>query len=257
MSDAQRVRHRFAVPPQAVSVAEVRFPPTVARQMRRVLRLSRGDRVVAFDGRGGEYVVRLVALRDEIAIGEIESNTPARTEPRIELTLYQALLPREKFELVLQKATEIGVRAFVPLITERSLVPASALNGGRLERWRRIIQESAEQSGRAALPHLHEPLSLTAALTQLGSSPALFAWEQESRSSLRQALQLLRPRFEDGRLALFVGPEGGFSAVEAAAAKAAGATLVSLGPRVFRSETAGPVLAALSLYESGDLEPVT
>jgi len=255
MTEARGARHRFAVDSNAVHAGEVRFPAEVARQMRRVLRLSPGDRVAAFVGSGAEYIVRLTTLRDDRAVGAVEAESLRDAEPKLGITLCQALLPREKFELVLRKATEIGVRAFVPLECERSLVPASALGTGRLERWRRIIQEAAEQSGRVNVPTLLEPLSLAAALAQLDGEPALFAWEQELQRSLREALSQLAHTLESGRLTLFVGPEGGFTGAEAASAQAAGAIIVSLGSRILRSETAGPVLAAIALYEAGDLEP--
>jgi 16S rRNA (uracil1498-N3)-methyltransferase len=128
------------------------------------------------------------------------------------------------------------------------------VSGSRLLRWRRIVQEASEQAGRAVLPDLEEPLSLAEALEQRKGQPALLAWEQEASLSLRQALLNLRPRLGDG-LGIFVGPEGGFSQVEAQAAREAGVTVVSLGPLILRAETAGPVLAAVALYEAGDLEP--
>jgi 16S rRNA (uracil1498-N3)-methyltransferase len=249
-----RVRHRFVVSPDAVQRGQVRFPAAIARQMRRVLRLSPGDRVAAFDGTGAEYTVVLVSLRDEGALGDIQAEKVRHSEPELRITLCQALLPRDKFELVLQKATEVGVAGFVPLVTERSLVPTSALDSGRLERWRRIIQEAAEQAGRSQVPTLAAPSSLTeAARSQPG--PALLAWECETALSIRRALAGLGERLRGGRLTLFIGPEGGFSEAEAAAAREAGVSVVSLGPRTLRAETAGPVLAALALYEAGDLEP--
>ena len=255
MSGRGGPRHRFAIRPEAVRGGQVRFPAAVARQMRRVLRLSPGDLVAAFDGRGVEYTVALISLRDEGALGTVEAEAAGASEPRLKLTLFQALLPREKFELVLQKGTEVGVAAFVPLETERSLVKAAAVDGRRLERWRRIVDEAVEQSGRTALPELAEPRPLAGALAALGGEPALLAWERETSLSVRQALVSLERRLRDGRLTLFVGPEGGFSAAEAMAARAAGATTISLGPRILRSETAGPILAALALYQAGDLEP--
>ena len=255
MSEPPRVRHRFAVPPDAVRGGQVRFPEGAARQMRRVLRLKPGDRVTAFDGRGEEYIVSLVTLRDEGAVGAIEQQRTLASEPRLSITLYQALLPREKFELVLQKGTEVGVREFVPLVTERSLVPARALDAGRLDRWRRIVAEAAEQAGRGEVPALAEPLPLAEALAGRAIEPALLAWERESDRSARRALTDLEPRLRDGRLALFVGPEGGFSPAEALAARTVGVDTISLGPRILRAETAGPLLAALALYQAGDLEP--
>jgi 16S rRNA (uracil1498-N3)-methyltransferase len=223
--------------------------------MRRVLRLSPGDSVAAFDGTGAEYTVALVSLRDEGALGKIQAEKLRDTEPGLKITLCQALLPREKFELVLQKATEVGVAGFVPLATERSLVPTRALDAGRLERWRRIIQEAAEQAGRSQVPTLADPSSLAEAVTSQ-PKPALLAWEYETELSVRGALSELEEQLRGGQLSLFVGPEGGFSEAEAAAARDAGAITVSLGRRILRAETAGPVLTALALYEVGDLEPV-
>jgi 16S rRNA (uracil1498-N3)-methyltransferase len=249
-----RSRHRFFVEPGAVQGGQVRFPAIAARQMRRVLRLRRGDRVTAFDGTGVEYSVALVSLRDEVALGSIEARVTPPSEPRLEIVLCQALLPREKFELVLQKATEVGVRIFIPLVTQRSLVPARALDGRRLERWRRIILEAAEQARRASVPSLEEPLSLADALARFRGHPSLLAWEQEETVSLRQAFGLLSGRPGADRLTLFVGPEGGFARAEVAAARASGAMTVSLGPRTLRADTAGPLLAALALYHAGDLE---
>jgi 16S rRNA (uracil1498-N3)-methyltransferase len=248
-------RHRFLVSPESVRGGQVSFSEAAARQMRRVLRLSVGDRVSAFDGTGTEYTVALVSLRDERALGSIEERRSLDSEPRLHITLCQALLPRDKLETVLQKATEVGVQAIVPLVTERSLVPANALDDRRFERWRRIIQEAAEQAGRAIVPTLQQPLPLSQALALHRDEPALLAWEGEERLSIRQALAGLEERLRDGRLRLFVGPEGGFSSAEAASAQAAGALTVSLGPRLLRAETAGPVLAALALYQAGDLEP--
>jgi 16S rRNA (uracil1498-N3)-methyltransferase len=253
---ASHGRHRFAVGPEAVSQGQIRFPARVARQMRRVLRLTPGDVVTAFDGQGSEYTVSLVSLRDEGALGAIEARREGGAEPRLRITLYQALLPREKFEVVLQKGTEVGVAAFVPLETERSLVKGAALDARRLERWRRIVAEAAEQSGRVVLPGLAEPLTFRQALEELPAGPALLAWERETSLSVREALMSLKRRLREGPLALFVGPEGGFTEAEALAARAAGAVTISLGPRVLRAETAGLVLAALSLYQAGALEPV-
>ena len=257
MKERSRPRHRFAVPPDAVRGGQVRFPAPVARQMRRVLRLSPGDLVTAFDGSGAEYTVALTSLRDEAAVGEIRTETTVATEPRLRITLYQALLPREKFELVLQKATEVGVASFVPLETERSLVKAGAIDAARLQRWRRIAEEAAEQSGRTGLPEVADPRRFADALADLADAPALLAWERETTLSVRQALLSLEPRLPDGRLSILVGPEGGFTTKEATAARAAGALTISLGPRILRAETAGPVLAALALYHAGDLEPIS
>jgi 16S rRNA (uracil1498-N3)-methyltransferase len=256
LSVQPRVRNRFVVPPTAIQADTIQFSSDTARQMRRVLRLGVGDRVAAFDGHGTDYVVRLLTLRDDVAVGAIEASSQSRPEPRLRLTLCQALLPREKFELVLQKGTEIGVSEFVPLETGRSLVKASAVDDGRLRRWQRIVEEAAEQAGRGVVPKVHEPCSLARACAALGNGPGLLAWEHETMRSLRSALRELEPGLTAQRLTLFVGPEGGFAETEVEQIRVQGVVTASLGPRILRAETAGPILAALALYTFGDLEPV-
>jgi 16S rRNA (uracil1498-N3)-methyltransferase len=256
LSVPARPRHRFALPAEQIVGDRVHFPAALAHQLRRVLRLRPGDQVRVFDGSGVEHTVALTLLRDAEALGTIEASTWPNSEPSLRITLAQALLPRERFELALQKGTEVGVARFVPLVTERSLVPSAALDAGRLTRWRRIVAEAAEQSGRVRLPELTEPLTLAETVRQCAPDPCLLAWERETKCSLQTALaELARPR--PARLTLLIGPEGGFSSAEAQAARAAGARTISLGPRILRAETAGPLLAALALYQAGELEPPT
>ena len=254
-SPTSRPKHRFAVASDQVRGDEIHFTAPVAYQLRHVLRLRPGERVTVFDGSGQEYSVTLRRLRDQEAIGQIDERRQLSSEPRLRLSLYQALLPREKFEQVLQKGTEIGISVFRPVVTERSLVPAGALDEKRLERWRRILAEAAEQCGRASVPSLEPPQSLKDALHEAAHGPILFAWERESRRGVRGALEVLMADSRLARLALFVGPEGGFTPAEAAAANTAGARLVSLGPRLLRAETAGPLLAGLAMYAAGELDP--
>jgi ribosomal protein L11 methyltransferase len=249
---AWHAQHRFFVPALAHRGDTVHFGPEQARQMARVLRLSRGDAVVALDGSGTEWLVCLEAVERDRAAGRVLDQRPSAGEPRAHLTLYQALLAREKFELVLQKGTELGVSAFVPLITERGMV-RERLAEQRLERWRSIIREAAEQSRRGRLPELHQAVTLAQALAAAPSDAlGLFAWEG-SRRPLSGALRDLAPG--PTKLGLWIGPEGGFSAAEAAQAEAAGQVAVSLGPRILRTETAGVALAAIVLYACGDMEP--
>lgn len=253
LNAAGRPRHRFAIRPEWRQGERIRFSAEATEQMRRVLRLGPGDLVGAFDGSGQEYLVRLTATAATGAVGEIEATAERASEPRLAIRLAQALLPRDRFELVLQKGTEVGVAGFVPLVTERSLVPAGALGAERLERWRRIVQEAAEQSGRTRVPRVEAPVRLAELLGD-ARGPLLLAWEREAARGPRRALAEIGPRLA-GELTLVVGPEGGFGPAEIEAAVAAGALTVSLGPRILRAETAGPILAALALYALGELEP--
>jgi 16S rRNA (uracil1498-N3)-methyltransferase len=241
------------LPPDALKAGKIHFPSATARQLRRVLRLRPGDVVAVLDGRGLEYRVRLDRVLDGDASGSVESAHRPSAEPRIQISLFQALLPRDRFELVLQKGTEVGISRFVPLQTERSLIRREVFNDDRFDRWRRIIVEATEQSRRTVLPDLTFPMTLREALEEQTVGPRLLAWERESRRPLREALGFFDP--PPDRLALLVGPEGGFAPHEIELAIAAGVSTVSLGPRILRAETAGPLFAALCLYELGDLVP--
>jgi 16S rRNA (uracil1498-N3)-methyltransferase len=253
--------HRFFVDPDRLHGESVELDGPLAHQMARVLRLRGGDRVVLLDGSGREREVELVTVTPGRVRGVVRETRPSRGEPRLAVALYQALVPREKLELVIQKGTEVGVTAFVPIACERSLVPrGDGTDPRRLERWRRIAREAAEQSRRGRVPEVRAPRRFLDALDEAtAGGPTLVAWEGERARSAQTALrELLGAPSADrdrGRLSVFIGPEGGFAPSEIAAARERGAATVSLGPRILRTETAGPVLAALALYQAGDLEP--
>lgn len=248
-------QHRFFVDPGQLGGDRVALGGPLAHQISRVLRLRAGERIVLLDGTGREHRVALEEVRAGAVIGAVEAIRPSRPEPRLALTLYQALVPRERFEQVLQKGTEVGVRRIVPVWCARSIVPGGdRIDARRLERWQRIVTEAAEQCERGVVPEVAAPVRFGAALaaaTQDG--PVVVAWEREAERPVRAAL---RAALGGGaaRLGLFVGPEGGFTENEIEQARRLGALTASLGPRILRTETAGPVLAALALYESGDLD---
>ena len=198
--------HRFFVPPDRIRHRFVEFDADQAHQMRRVLRLRPGDRVTALEGTGRQYEVTLEEVGNARATGRAADPLAATGEPAARLTLYQSLLRREKFEWVLQKGTEIGVAAFVPVITRRSLVrDAEDVGPEKLDRWRRIIREAAEQSGRGLLPALSPPIAFAAAIEGARAADvALIAWEGETRHTIGETLGA---RAAVAEIALFIGDE--------------------------------------------------
>ena len=249
--------HRFFVDPALLGGERVALTGAQAHQISRVLRLKVGDRVVLLDGAGREYVVRLDEVRSSAVTGVVEAALTSRPEPSLILTLYQALVPRDRFETVLQKGTEVGISRFVPTWCERSIVPGGErIDEKRLERWRRIVTEAAEQCERGIVPEVRPPIRFADALAHaVATGPTLVAWERERERSVQAGL---REALAGGTrsLGLMVGPEGGFTSIEISVARDAEALTVSLGPRILRTETAGPILAALALYDAGDLVPV-
>ena len=240
--------HRFYVPPDAISDNEVRFSGDQRKQIKNVLRLRAGDVVNVFDGAGQEFAVSLKTI-DDPATGVILQTTTPSTEPEVRLTLIQSLPKGEKIDLILQKCTEVGVSNFLFLETARSIPHVSPEKlPSRLERWRSIVKEAAEQSGRVRLPSVDWAVSFDEALKRISSiDHRLIAWECHEGSTLMSKL----PEFKGAKdIALFIGPEGGFTEQEIEKARNAGVTPISLGSRILRTETAAIVGSALIIYRS-------
>jgi len=227
-----------------------------------VLRARPGDQVVVLDNSGIEYLVTLQSLSREQAQGVVVSKSPGAGEPRARITLYQGVLKSDKFELVLQKGTEVGISSFIPVFCARSIPRASEKEwaASRLTRWQRIIREAAEQSRRGRIPTLAKPVEFSAAC-DAAQGMDLIPWEQEHAVGLKTTLQEWKARLNEAvqpnapalSISIFIGPEGGFTAEEVDYARARGIAPVSLGNRILRAETAGIVTAAAILYELGEL----
>ena len=239
--------HRFFIPPHSLAGEMVAFPPETARQISRVLRLGVGAQVQALDGLGMQYTLELLSVQPTEVTGRVLCSEHADGEPQTRLHLLVALTQREKFELILQKCTEVGAAAFTPLLTSRSLVQKPAEVMGKYPRWHKILQEAAEQSHRGVVPLLHPVTEFKAALGLEPGMRGIFLWEGEQHTSLRSTLAARAP----GELRLLVGPEGGFSEAEAELAQQAGYASASLGKRILRMETAAIVAAGIVLYELG------
>ena len=245
--------HRFFVPPSAIQGDTVAFAREQARQLARVLRARPGQRVVVLDDSGLERLVRLTVVGPREALGKVEETVSGRGEPSLRLVLYMAVLKGDRFELVLQKGTELGVAAFVPVLFARSVSrpDAMAWARGRRGRWERILREAAEQSGRSRLPRLGEPMTLEEAASA-ARGLRLAPWEGEGSRSLRSLLEGLDG--PPGEVSLLVGPEGGFEPWEVEVVRSRGFHTVGLGPRILRAETAAIVSTALVMHHGGQME---
>lgn len=242
--------NRFFVSKSDIQGEQVILGADQSHQICNVLRMKPGNRIVVLDNTGFEYEVVLTGLAKDGVTGRIESRQAGAGEPHAELTLYQSLLAREKFELVLQKCTEVGVSRFVPVITQRSLVrDADSVTPKKLTRWRRIITEAAEQSHRSKIPELAGPMRFESAAHELNAfDRSLIASTHERETTLQKALHSGNEK-NPKTIALLIGPEGGFTDQEVSEAVEAGGAPVSLGPRILRTETAAIVTAALILHE--------
>ena len=230
------------------------LPAELAHQARDVLRLGLGDGLTLLDGRGGEYPAEIVALerrRVAVRLGERVAAT-GTTEPPVRVVVCQGMLKAAKYETVVRMGTELGVAAFVPLLTERALAAVEEASAGKRARWRKIAAEAVEQCGGSRLPALEAPRPLLHALAEMPpGSIALIPWEGEHATPLRSALEHAVAAAggiaQVSEVRHFIGPEGGFSAGEIMLAERHGAIPVTLGPRILRAETAAIVAAALTL----------
>jgi 16S rRNA (uracil1498-N3)-methyltransferase len=199
--------------------------------MKRVLRLAIGERVVLFDGLGFEYVCEIGRYtEDAVVLNVVEKRMGSGGEGGKKVTLYMALVKKDNFEWIVQKATELGVSDIVPVVADRS--EKKNLNTERLSK---IIIEAAEQSGRIDLPRLHEIISLSDAITLASKNPNNSMSLDPTGKSIKEAKDGDFTRACNG---IFIGPEGGWTEKEIEAFKSAGIDVLSLGPQILRAETA-------------------
>lgn len=238
--------HRFFIPPEDIHTEQVFLRGQVARQVARVLRLKTGAECVVLDNHGSQYMVSLDEINPDLCTGRI-LNMSAAEEPDVRLLMMLCLTQREKFEWMLQKCTEVGAAAFLPVISQRSLVQDEAEVRRKYDRWEGILREAAEQSGRGAIPALHPVLHFESVVKQAVNEYPLriIPWEAEKKTGLKAVLK----EEESKQVAVLIGPEGGFAEEEVGLAISSGFRPVTLGRRILRMETAAVVSAALIMQE--------
>ena len=244
--------HRFFVAPELFDAAETRFPVEVSRQIASVLRLKTGTMVTILDNRSHCRAVELIEIDSKHTLGQPGEVQPAGGEPAIDLILCPALTQREKFELILQKGCELGVKEFRPVITSRTLVQESRGLDDKLPRWQKILQEAAEQCGRGLVPSISAPVKWDILLNRLAGIRGYIFHEKVDD---KEFLEDLTCQLSGGmkQFALIIGPEGGFSEEEVSLARQAGLHPASLGGRVLRMETAAIAACAVSMAAAGEL----
>jgi 16S rRNA (uracil1498-N3)-methyltransferase len=237
--------HRFFALPESFRDERVLLDSSETRHLRDVLRLNEGDNVVVFDGCGNEYSCTVTGIKkNETELLLICTQEPSSPESQLELTLVAAMLKGEKFDLIVQKAVELGVRKLIPLRTKRTDVKSKD-SAKRVLRWRKIAMEASKQCGRAYLMTVADPLDFEMLLSTDDVSNTFIFTEREGDK--------LPDSLTNSKMTIVVGPEGGWDDVELAAARSAGTTLVTLGGRVLRAETAAIAITAVLQNRFGDM----
>lgn len=226
-----------------------------ARHIRDVLRMRPGEKLIVCDGARTDLLTQIAALDPGGVTLAIEERWPSQTESPLDIWLFQGLPKADKLEMIIQKSVELGVLHIIPVQCRRSVVRLDARDvDKKLGRWNKIAQEAAKQCGRGVLPDVIRPLTFAAAVALAGQlDMALIPWENERQQSMRQLLSAAHSEFEHtsrrSKVGIFIGPEGGFAPDEIELALAGGWQPVSLGPRILRTETAGPAVLAMLSYQ--------
>jgi 16S rRNA (uracil1498-N3)-methyltransferase len=226
----------------------VRLETAAATHVTRVLRLGVADAVTLFNGDGADYPARISAVGRGTLEAAVTGRIAARAESPLAVTLVQGIARTERMDLVLQKATELGVTAILPVVTARSVVRLDAAGGARkLGHWRGIAIAACEQCGRARLPEIAEPRTYESWIGEPSRASARLLLSPDAEVPLSAVARGATA------LELLVGPEGGLDDGERAAALAAGYRACRLGPRILRSETAAIAALAVLQAVAGDL----
>lgn len=231
---------RFFVPDVAGLGQPVPMPADEATHLRRVLRLGQGDTVAVFDGRGAEYLARVEETTPALTVVRPYEQIVITPEPRVALTVAQALLKGRKFDEVVRDVTMVGAVAVQPVLTERS-----EGRGRDRERWRRVAIASAKQCRRAVVPELRAPVGFGELLTDRSDLKLLLV--EPSAAPAGSGLRTVRDRAVPTSALLAVGPEGGWTEGEVQAARAAGFVAVTLGRRTLRADAV--VVSAVSVLQ--------
>ena len=240
---------RFFINKENVIDNQITISGNDAFHIARALRMAVGDEITVCDEDGTEYFTRLIRIRDDECLTEILSKQDGSTESPVHITLYMAYPKGDKLETVVQKSVELGASAVIPFESSRCIKRPSLDKLDKItDRLSRIAEEAAKQCGRSRLPRVDRMIKFSELLPCLSDYDlALFCYEGKGAESLRNVLESYGKR--DGKIAVIIGSEGGFSSDEAESIISAGARCVNLGPRILRCETAPDYcLSAISYH---------
>lgn len=212
-----------------------------------VLRLQIGEKIVLCDGNGNDYVAEIQKISNQRVDCRILESVQNSNEPTVKITLFQGLPKADKLELIIQKAVELGVYSIVPVETKRAVVKIEEKKKqAKTERWNKISESAAKQSGRGIVPEVMPPVCFSKAVEMMKNFDlAIVAYEEEKENTLKYALSNA-PNVTS--IAIFIGPEGGIDKDEILSLKNAGAACVTLGNLILRCETAPIAMLSMINY---------
>jgi 16S rRNA (uracil1498-N3)-methyltransferase len=242
---------RIFLPSAHVTDNRLSITDEKAHYLLSVLRCRKGDHLIVFDGTGDCFRTSIIKAHRREVIAEIIEQFFCDHESHLHIILIQGILKGEKMDMIIQKTTELGVNEIVPAVTERSQLRDTR----RVKRWRKIAEEASRQSGRSVVPVVREPVELKKYLTSSAfqATPQGFIFYEEEGMKLSEAVKVFPKGKGEGELLVLIGPEGGFTKEEVNFAKERGLTVISLGERILKAETAAISAVTLVQYLFGDM----
>lgn len=245
--------HKFFVLPENFQDNNACIYGDDVKHIYKVLRLKEKDMICINNCNGEEYLGEIQDItRDEVKVHIIEK-LPINNESSVEINLYQGLPKASKMDLIVQKSTELGIRSITPVITERVVVKSELGEFKKLDRWIRIAKEACKQCKRSIIPAVNAPVDFSEMLEELKNQDLIVVpYENEDNFGIKKLMSNVKKE-NVKKIAVVIGPEGGFEEKEIVILKNSGAEIVTLGPRILRTETAGFVCTSLLMYELGDI----
>ena len=240
--------HHFFVTPQQISGDKIRIEGGDVNHMKNVLRMKLHEKTEISDGESRTYLCEVEAYEEDVAVLHILEEMEADTEPASKLYLFQGLPKSDKMELIVQKAVELGVYQVIPVAMKRSVVRLDDKKAAKkVERWGEIARSAAKQSGRGIVPKVGGILKYDEAL-MLSKELDVVMIPYELAEGMEQTKQIMESVKPGQSVGIFIGPEGGFEKEEVEQAKEAGASEITLGKRILRTETAGLTALSILMY---------
>ncbi len=240
--------HRFFVEPCQVTDGTIIINGDDVKHISKVLRLHEKDSIIVCDCEGFDYACEIQSISSDEVVATIIEKTPSGAEPPVNVTIYQGMPKSDKMDYIVQKCVELGAVSIVPVITKRTVaIPKDEKK--KVARWQKIAAEAAKQSGRGIIPTVESVISFKDMIKNLSPDELnILPYESEKDLSLKNILD----NTDRKNINIIIGPEGGFDESEVLLAKERNVSIVTLGPRILRTETAP--LAALSavMYQLGD-----
>ncbi len=241
---------RFFIPSENISENRIIINGSDVNHIKNVLRYKKGNKIDVSDSSGNLYSCIIEDIGEEVVELSILEKKKSESELSVKIMLFQGMPKGDKMDLIVQKTVELGVSEIIPVNMERSIVKLDKKKAlTRTERWNKISESAAKQSGRGIIPKVHTPVSFKDAL-ELCRDMDMIVIPYENADGIRGAEKIIKEAAKQTKTAVFIGPEGGFSAEEIEVAERYGAKMITLGKRILRTETAGLTVLSLLMFEN-------